>query len=135
MVSICYVVHGASYILFSQARSFGWALVWIAMSRAAVAVSSVLNTSQLLRHVQNDYRGRVFSTIETWTWMTMIVSMGVTGAVADHVSPRTIGAWSGLLSSTTAIFWGWANWAGRLPEPAVAGVEPEEIEVHRDSGV
>src|SRR5580658_1713925 len=103
-VSLCYVIHGGSYILFSQARSFGWALVWIAMSRAAVAVSSVLNTSQLLRHVQNDYRGRVFSTIETWTWMTMIVSMGVTGAVADHVSPRTIGAWSGLLSSTTAIF-------------------------------
>ena len=135
MVSICYIVHGASYVLFSQARSFGWALVWIGMSRAAVAVSSVLNTSQLLRHVQNDYRGRVFSTIETWTWMTMIVSMGVTGVVADHVSPRTIGAWSGLLSSTTAIFWGWANWAGRLPEPAMAGVEPEEIEVHRDSGI
>jgi MFS family permease len=134
-ISICYVVHGASYVLFSQAPSFGWALVWIGMSRAAVAVSSVLNTSQLLRHVQNDFRGRVFSTIETWTWMTMIVSMGITGVVADHVSPRVIGAWSGLLSSTTAIFWGWANWAGRLPEPAVAGVEPEEIEVHRDSGV
>jgi MFS family permease len=134
-ISICYVVHGASYVLFSQARSFGWALVWIGMSRAAVAVSSVLNTSQLLRHVQNDYRGRVFSTMETWTWMTMIVSMGITGGVADHVSPRTIGAWSGAVSSTTAIFWGWANWAGRLPEPAEAGVEPEEVEVHRESGV
>jgi MFS family permease len=134
-VSICYVVHGGSYILFSQARSFGWALLWIGMSRAAVAVSSVLNTSQLLRHVQNEYRGRVFSTIETWTWMTMIVSMGITGVVADHVSPRTIGAWSGVLSSTTAIFWGWANWAGRLPEPAVSGIDPEDVEVHRDSGV
>ena len=134
-ISICYVAHGASYILFSQARSFGWALVWIAMSRAAVAVSSVLNTSQLLRHVGNDYRGRVFSTIETWTWMTMLVSMGITGGIADHVDPRTIGVWSGVLSSTTAIFWGWANWAGRLPEPAVSGVEPEDIEVHRESGV
>jgi MFS family permease len=134
-VSICYVLHGGSYILFSQARSFGWALVWIGMSRAAVAVSSVLNTSQLLRHVHNDYRGRVFSTIETWTWMTMLVSMGTTGLVAGHVSPRTIGVWSGMLSSTTAIFWGWANWAGRLPEPAQAGVEPEEIEVHREGGV
>jgi MFS family permease len=134
-ISICYVVHGGSYILFSQAPSFGWALVWIAMSRAAVAVSSVLNTSQLLRHVGNDYRGRVFSTIETWTWMTMLVSMGITGGIADHVNPRTIGVWSGVLSSTTAIFWGWANWAGRLPEPAVAGIDPEDIEVHRESGV
>lgn len=135
LISISYVVHGGSYVLFSQAPSFGWALVWIGLSRAAVAVSSVLNTSQLLRHVPNEYRGRVFSTMETWTWMTMIVSMGITGLVADHVSPRVIGAVSGVLSSTTAIFWGWANFSGRLPEPAIAGVEPEEIEVHRESAV
>jgi MFS family permease len=134
-ISICYVLHGGSYILFSQAQSFGWALVWIGMSRAAVAVSSVLNTGQLLRHVPNEYRGRVFSTMETWDWATRIISMGVAGYFADHVSPRSIGAWSGALSSTTAIFWGWANWAGRLPEPAVSGVDPEDIEVHRESGV
>jgi MFS family permease len=135
VISVCYVIHGGSYILFSQARSFGWALIWIGMSRAAVAVSSVLNTSQLLRHVPNEYRGRVFSTMETWDWATRIISMGVAGFFADHVSPRSIGAWSGALSSTTAIFWGWANWAGRLPEPAVSGVDPEDVEVHRDSGV
>jgi MFS family permease len=135
VISICYVIHGGSYILFSQAGSFGWALLWIGMSRAAVAVSAVLNTSQLLRHVPNEFRGRVFSTIETWDWATRIISMGIAGFFADHVSPRSIGAWSGALSSTTAIFWGWANWAGRLPEPAMAGVEPEDIEVHRESGV
>ena len=73
------MIHGGSYVLFSQAPSFGWALFFIGLSRAAVAVSSVLNTSQLLRHVHNDYRGRVFSTIETWTWMTMIVSMAIAG--------------------------------------------------------
>jgi hypothetical protein len=37
-----------------------------------------------------------------------------------------------LLSSCTAFFWLWANWTGRLPEPAREGVEPEEIEVHGD---
>ncbi len=134
-ISIAYVVHGGSYVLFSQAPTFAWACLWIGLSRAAVAVSSVLNTSQLLRHVRNDYRGRVFSTIETWTWMTMIVSMGITGLVADHVNLRLIGAVSGVLSSTTAIFWGWANLSGRLPEPALAGVEPEEVEVHGDPTV
>lgn len=134
-VSICYLIHGGSYVLFSQSPTFAWACWWIGVSRAAVAVSTVLNTSQLLRHVQNDYRGRVFSTVETWTWMTMIVSMGITGLLVDHVSPRLIGAVSGVLSSTTAIFWGWANFSGRLPEPAVAGVEPEEIEVHGDPTV
>lgn len=134
-ISICYLVHGGSYVLFSQAPTFAWACLWIGLSRSAVAVSSVLNTSQLLRHVQNDFRGRVFSTIETWTWMTMIVSMGITGLVADHVSARLIGAVSGVLSSTTAIFWAWANYNGRLPEPVVAGVEPEEVEVHGDPTV
>jgi hypothetical protein len=39
------------------------------------------------------------------------------------------------LSSTTAIFWGWAHVTGRLPEPAREGVDPEEIEVHGEPTV
>ncbi|HSP69487.1 MAG TPA: MFS transporter [Bryobacteraceae bacterium] len=135
VISICYVVHGGSYVLFSQAPTFARALVFIALSRAAVAVSSVLNTGQLLRHVSNDFRGRVFSTIETWTWATMMVSMAIAGLFSDHVSPRTIGLWAGVLSSTTAIFWGWGNLSGRLPEPELAAVQPEEVEVHGDPTV
>jgi predicted MFS family arabinose efflux permease len=135
VISISFILHGGSYVLFSQAPSFGLALLFIAVSRGAVAVSSVLNTSQLLRHVSDEYRGRVFSTMETWTWMTMIVSMGITGLVADHVSPRLIGAVSGVLSSSTAFVWAWANLTGRLPEPSLEGVEPDEVEVHGDPNV
>src|SRR6185369_15450752 len=54
-ISICYVLHGATYIIFSQMRIFYLALIFIALSRAAVAISSVLNMSQLLRHVSNEY--------------------------------------------------------------------------------
>jgi predicted MFS family arabinose efflux permease len=135
MVALCYLVHGGTYVLFSQARSFGAALFFIALSRAAVAVSSVNNSMQLLRHVPDEFRGRVFSTMETWTWATMMVSMASAGFASEHVSPRVIGFWSGLLSSTTALFWGWGNLTGRLPEPARAGVAPEEIEVHGDPTV
>ena len=99
---------------------------------AAVAVSSVMNMSQLLRHVSNEFRGRVFATMETMQWSTMILSMAGAGIASESWSPRTIGVVSGLLSSSTAFFWLWANWSGRLPEPARAGVEPEEIEVHGD---
>jgi len=134
-VSIVYVIHGASYVLFSQAPTFAAALVFIAISRASVAVSSVLNTGQLLRHVSNDYRGRVFATIESWTWTTMMVSMALAGLASEYISPRTIGAVSGVLSSTTAVWWGWANWKNRLPEPAMAGIEPEEVEIHGDPNV
>lgn len=134
-ISIAYVIHGGSYVLFSQAPTFAWALLFIGLSRASVAVSSVLNMSQLLKHVSNEYRGRVFATIETWTWLTMMLSMGIAGLASASVGPRVIGAWSGVLSSTTAIFWAWANWTGKLPEPALEGVEPEDVEVHGDPTV
>jgi MFS family permease len=126
----CYVVHGGAYILFSQMRDFYWALFFIALSRAAVAVSSVLNMSQLLRRVRDGYRGRVFATMESMVWTTMMISMMLAGVASQYWDPRAIGAVSGALSSTTAIFWGWANWTGRLPEPAEEGVPPEEVEVH-----
>ena len=131
-ISICYVIHGGAYVIFSQMREFQMALLFLAISRAAVAVSSVLNMSQLLRHVSNEFRGRVFATMETMQWSTMILSMAGAGVASETWSPRTIGVVSGLLSSSTAFFWLWANWSGRLPEPARAGVEPEEIEVHGD---
>jgi MFS family permease len=134
-VVICYLLHGSAYILFSQMRNFAWALVFIAISRAAVGVSSVLNMGQLLRHVADAYRGRVFATIESMTWSVMMVSMTLAGIASQHWDPRTIGAIAGALSSTTAIFWGWAHVTGRLPEPAREGVDPEEIEVHGEPTV
>src|SRR5579872_1847481 len=55
-ISICYILHGSTYIIFSQMQNYFLALVFIALSRAAVAVSSVLNMSQLLKRVSNEYR-------------------------------------------------------------------------------
>jgi hypothetical protein len=131
-ISICYVIHGGSYVIFSQMRDFQLALLFLGISRAAVAVSSVLNMSQLLRHVSDEFRGRVFATMETMQWSVMMLSMAGAGAASTNWSPRSIGVVSGLLSSSTAFFWLWANWSGRLPEPARDGVEPEEVEVHGD---
>jgi MFS family permease len=122
-ISICYAIHGGSYVVFSQMPTFGLAVFFLALSRAAIAVSSVLNTSQLLHHVSDEFRGRVFATIETMSWSMMMLSMMGAGLASSTWSPRAIGAVSGVLSSSTAIFWLWANWRGRLPEPAVVGVE------------
>ncbi|MEO8594412.1 MAG: MFS transporter [Candidatus Solibacter sp.] len=129
-IVVCYIAHGASYILFSQMRSFPLALVFIALSRAAIGVSATFNMMQLLRHVADGYRGRVFSTIESMQWSVMMVSMTLAGFASQYWDPRTIGSIAGALSSTTAIFWGWAHFTGRLPEPARDGVDPAEIEVH-----
>jgi MFS family permease len=129
-ISICYVIHGGAYVLFSQMQSFTAALFFIALSRASIAVSSVLNVSQLLRRVPDEFRGRVFSTADSLTWSTMMLSMSAAGIASQYHSPRTIGFVAGVLSSTTAIFWGWANWKGELPEPKPLTVEPEEVEIH-----
>jgi MFS family permease len=130
-IAICYVVHGGSYILFSQMRHFGWALLFIGLSRAGVGVSSVLNMGQLLRVVPDEFRGRVFSTMDSIQWSVMMVSMTLAGVAYQYWNDaRTIGAIAGALSSTTAIFWGWRNWRGRLPEPQMEGIDPREIEVH-----
>ncbi|MGA2889564.1 MAG: hypothetical protein ABSE51_16065 [Terracidiphilus sp.] len=135
VIFIDFVVHGTTYVLFSQAKEFRWALFFIFVSRAGMAINSVLNYSYLLRTVNNRYRGRVFATIETFTWTMMMVSMMGAGIASTHYDPRLIGTIAGLLSSTTAIFWGWANWTGRLPQPALAVAEQTEPEVHPDHAV
>jgi MFS family permease len=130
-IAIAYVIHGGAYILFSQMPTIALACVFITLSRAAIAVSSVLNFSQLLRHVEDRYRGRVFATLESLQWSMMMISMMAAGAASTVYSPRTIGAWAGGVTSLTAIFWTWANWTGRLPEPSLQPVSPiEEEEIH-----
>ena len=135
LVFLDYIVHGAAYVLFSQMRRFEEALVFITLSRSVIAINSIMNYSYLLRFVSDQYRGRVFATMETLTWIMMMMSMMGAGIASTHYSPRTIGAVAGLLSSTTAIFWGWANWTGRLPLPEAAGVDPRAVEVHGDPQV
>jgi MFS family permease len=130
-VFFCYLLHGGAYIVFSQMRHWGWALFFMGLSRASVAVSSVLNWSNLLKHVEDRFRGRVFSTIETMNWSTMMLSMLAAGEASQLYSIRWIGAASGLLSSSTAIFWGWANWRGKLPEPALTE-DDSAVEIHGD---
>jgi MFS family permease len=136
VILVDFVVHGTTYVLFARAQRFELALLFIYVSRCAIAINSVLNYSYLLRTVDNRYRGRIFATIDTFTWSTMMVSMIGAGIASMHYSPRIIGTVAGFLSSTTAIFWGWANWTGRLPLPALAeGKQPEPEEAHADVAI
>jgi len=132
LVTVSYLVHGGAYVVFSQMPTFGGALLFIAISRFSVAIASVLNFSEMLKHVADDYRGRVFSTMETMSWSMQMLSMTAAGAASDHYTPRAIGAVAGVLSATTGIFWAMANWSGKLPEPPIGDVDPEDIAVHGD---
>ena len=116
-VTISYLVHGAAYMLFSQVESYAAALGFMMLSRVGMAVTSVLNNAQLLRHTPDQFRGRVFSTMESIRWSVMIVSMAAAGIASQYVGPRTIGLVAGAFGSLTAVVWAWMDWSGRLPEP------------------
>jgi hypothetical protein len=64
-------------------------------------------------------------------WSTMMISMLGAGLASQSYSIRLIGAVSGVLSSSTAIFWGWANWSGKLPEPPKTD-DDARVEIHGD---
>lgn len=126
-IVVAYLVHGFSYVAFALMPGFVGALVMIAVSRAAVAVSSVLNTTVLMRNLADEFRGRVFATMETLVWSTMMISMMVAGVASTRTDPRTIGVYAGIISSTTAIFWAAADWGGRLPEPRREPTERTQV--------
>ena len=120
-VTISYLVHGAAYIAFSKAEWYWAALLLILLSRVGMAVTTVLNNYQLLQHTPNEYLGRVFSTMESLRWFTMMISMALAGVASEYYSARVIGVVAGALGCLTAVAWGWADWRGKLPEPAAAG--------------
>lgn len=116
-VTISYLVHGAAYMLFSRTGSFALALLFMMLSRVGMAVTSILNNSQLLRHTAAQYRGRVFATMEALRNAVMIVSMAAAGIASQYAGPRVIGFIAGALGSLTAIAWAYLDATGRLPEP------------------
>jgi len=117
IVTAAYILHGVTYILFAEMRIYWAALLLIMLSRVGMAVSSVLNTLQLLKHTPDQYRGRVFATLETLRWAVMMFSMAAAGIASLHVGARTLGVAAGVLGSLTAVYWWWADARGRLPEP------------------
>ncbi|MGD0499622.1 MAG: MFS transporter [Bryobacteraceae bacterium] len=116
-VTLSYIAHGAMYMVFSQAGSFWGALMAMMGSRVGMAVTSVLNNSQMLRHTPDRYLGRVFATMESLRWSMMIFSMAAAGIASRYYGPRTIGLVAGALGLATALAWAWRDWTGGLPEP------------------
>ncbi len=116
-VSISYLLHGAFYVAFALQHDFALALVFIAISRAGGATASVVNYSKVLRYADDRYRGRVFATMETMTWSTMMISLFLCGLATEHYDPRMIAAVAGCLSGSTGLVWAWANATGKLTLP------------------
>ncbi len=125
-ISIGFFIHGISYILYAVMPTIALASLFVGLSRVAMGSINVLNRTMLLTHVPDRLRGRVFSTAEMMMNATMMLSLTVASIATQSVPLRTIGVVAGCLSATTAIFWLWADLAGKLPEPQPDASEPEE---------
>ena len=133
IVTISYLAHGAAYMWFSQATTFPAALIAMMLSRVGMAITSVLNGSQLLRRTPDRYRGRVFATMESLRSTIMVASMAVAGIAWQY--PRSVGLVAGALGMVTALVWAWRDWTGRLPEPDSDEPASEPLEEIRDASV
>lgn len=124
-VTFAFFFHGLCYAVFAVMPTLWGAVVFITLSRVFMAMNSVMNRTMLLLHVPDGLRGRVFTTVETMANAVMMLSMGACAVASTVYSPRQIGFVAGLLSASTALFWGLADAAGKLPEPERDWQEPE----------
>lgn len=124
-VTVTFLLHGLFYMMFSVSADLWQAAACIFLSRLCVALNSVMNRTMLLLHVPDRLRGRVFTAAEGITNGVMMISMAAAAVAAATYSPRQIGFIAGALSASTAVFWAWANAAGKLPEPEQDWQEPE----------
>jgi MFS family permease len=125
-ISIGYLIHGASYVLFAVMPTIWLAAIFIALSRVAMGSNNVLNRTMLLTHVPDRFRGRVFSTNEMIVNAAMMVSLSLASVATMRIPIRTIGVIAGCLSASTAVYWLWADLAGALKEPQPLGKEAED---------
>ncbi len=130
-ISVGYFIHGAAYVLFAIAPTIWLSALAVAVSRIAMGSNNVLNRTMLLTHVPDQFRGRVFSTVEMMLNTVMMISMALSSIATGPLGIRTVGVIAGVLSGSTAVFWALANATGRLPEPRP---EPAD-EQHYESAV
>jgi MFS family permease len=128
-VATAFLIMGLSYSAFSLMPNIWVAMVFIAISRIAMGVNSVMNRTMLLTHVPDELRGRVYTTVDAILHASMMLSMGAAAVAAHSLDPRQIGLFAGLLTAATAIFWGLADFAGKLPEPRREDFDEEEEEI------
>lgn len=120
---VCFVVHTAGYAIFSETRVYWVALLGVLLSRAATGTVVVLHYSQLTRYLDVAYRGRVFATLESLSWSTMLISMIGASVLLTRYPPRAVARVAVIATFMTIPVWLYLTLSGLLPEPADNGAD------------
>jgi MFS family permease len=106
-IGLSFVVAGVFYVSFGAERSFGLALVWLAVAHMAGSVLWVFSTVLLQATVEDEFRGRVFGAELMLMTLTMAASNYATGEALDRfrISPRVVTAAIGVFFVLPGLLW------------------------------
>lgn len=79
---------GVALLLFATITIYSVALVFAALAGVAVATLSVTGYTYLQETVEDAMRGRVFTALESMLRVSLLVSLGATGPIADVIGRR-----------------------------------------------
>ena len=134
-IGIAFLIGGVFYISFGVSRSFGWALLFLAIAHCGGSILWVFSTVLLQRDVEDKFRGRVFAAELALLTLTMAASNYVVGELMDRFgfSPRTVTAGVGTLFLVPGLIWfATEKWWNHKASAAVSNAAPSEPEDETD---
>jgi predicted MFS family arabinose efflux permease len=118
-IGIAFLIGGAFYMAFGSTRSFGTALIVLALAHTGGSILWVFSTVLLQRGVEDNFRGRVFAAEFALMTLTMAASNYLTGELLDRfgLSPRVVTVGIGILFLLPGFIWfATKNWWDRGAE-------------------
>jgi MFS family permease len=106
-IGISFLVGGVFYIAFGSATNFALAIIVLMIAHAGGSTLWVNSTVLLQRAVEDNFRGRVFSTELALLTLTMAASNYATGELLDrfNYSPRTVTIGIGIFFMLPSLLW------------------------------
>jgi MFS family permease len=106
-IGIAFLIAGMFYIAFGVSRSFGWALLFLAVAHTGGSILWVFSTVLLQREVEDKLRGRVFAAELALLTLTMAASNYLVGELMDRFgfSPRVVTAGVGTFFLLPGLIW------------------------------
>ena len=96
---------GCGLLLFSLTPNLFGAAALLVAREMNFAIWWTAQQTLMMKRTQNAFAGRVFASYETLTTLMMVGSMLVSGAAADRVGIRAVGACAGCVVMLSGLSW------------------------------
>lgn len=84
------LIFGLALVLFAVITYYELAILFSVIAGIALGFLSVIGYTTIQENVSDDIRGRVFAALETILRVSLILSLAISGAIADIIDKRSI---------------------------------------------